>query len=140
MKSIFLLTLLLWMSPLGYSESSPFDRNAENTTLLNPACPATLTGVYADSSRHRQGRVSVHLINQTEKRLIAVKVGFDGRDAAWDNHEFPKNLCLGGKSKAGEGSEAHLARGGCNFRSQHRQRCTCLPFKTDVCRRLCMAG
>jgi hypothetical protein len=32
----------------------------------------------------------VHLVNQTEKRLIAVKVGFDGRDAAWDNHEFPE--------------------------------------------------
>jgi hypothetical protein len=90
MKCIFLLTLLLWMSPLGYSESGPFDRNVENTTLLNPACPATFTGVYADSPRHRQGRVSVHLVNQTEKRLIAVKVGFDGRDAAWDNHEFPE--------------------------------------------------
>jgi hypothetical protein len=89
MKSFFLLTILLWMPPLGHSESSPFDRNVENTTLLNPACPATLTGVYADSSRHREGRVSVHLINQSEKRLVAVKVGFDGRDAAWDNHEFP---------------------------------------------------
>lgn len=66
MKFIFLLTLLLWMSPLAYSESSPFDKNVENTTLLNPARPATLTGVYADSSSHRHGRVSVHLVNQTE--------------------------------------------------------------------------
>jgi hypothetical protein len=88
MKFILLLTILLWLSPLGHSEVGPFDRNVENTTLLNPACPATLTGVYADSAKHRESRVSVHLINQTEKRLIAVKVGFDGRDAAWDNYEF----------------------------------------------------
>jgi hypothetical protein len=29
-------------------------------------------------------------VNQTEKRVIAVKVGFDGFDAALDKHEFPE--------------------------------------------------
>ena len=29
-------------------------------------------------------------MNQTEKRVIAVKVGFDGFDAARDKHEFPE--------------------------------------------------
>jgi hypothetical protein len=89
MKLITLLPLLLWLSHPAYSADSLFDRNIENTTLLNPACPATLTGVYADSLGKGKGRVSVHLVNQTEKRVIAVKVGFDGFDAALDKHEFP---------------------------------------------------
>jgi hypothetical protein len=37
-----------------------------------------------------KGRVSVHLVNQTEKRVVAVKVGFDGFDAALDKLEFPE--------------------------------------------------
>jgi hypothetical protein len=41
--------------------------------------------VFADSKG--KGRVSVHLVNQTEKRVIAVKVAFEGFDAAMD--EFP---------------------------------------------------
>jgi hypothetical protein len=88
MKFMALLALSLWLSHPAYSEKSLFDRNIENTTLLNPACPATLTGVYADSPGKGKGRVSVHLVNQTEKRVIAVKVGFDGFDAAMDKHEF----------------------------------------------------
>jgi hypothetical protein len=87
MKFITLIPLLLCLSSPAYSKNSPFDRNVENTTFLNPACPATLTGVYADSKG--KGRVSVHLVNQTEKRVIAVKVGFEGFDAALDKHEFP---------------------------------------------------
>ena len=90
MKYITLLPRLLWLSSPAYSKNSLFDRNIENTTLLNPACPATLTGVYASSQGERNGRVSVHLVNQTEKRVIAVKVGFDGFDAAHDKHEFPE--------------------------------------------------
>ncbi|HXP09854.1 MAG TPA: hypothetical protein VN828_15225 [Acidobacteriaceae bacterium] len=87
MKFIALFPLLLWLSTAAYPKNSPFDRNVENTTFLNPACPATLTGVYADSKRN--GRVSVHLVNHTEKRVIAVKVSFEGFDAALDKHEFP---------------------------------------------------
>jgi len=90
MKFVTLLPLLLWLSHPANSEKSLFDRNIENTTLLNPACPATFTGVYADSPSKGKGRVSVHLVNQTEKRVIAVKVGFDGFDAALDKHEFPE--------------------------------------------------
>jgi hypothetical protein len=89
-KFITLLPLLLCLSCPAYSKNSPFDRNVENTTILNPACPATLTGVYADSPGKGKSRVSVHLVNQTEKRVIAVKVGFDGFDAALDKHEFPE--------------------------------------------------
>jgi hypothetical protein len=77
---------LLWLCPSAYSKNSLFDRNIENTTLLNPACPATLTGVYADSPGNGEGRVSVHLVNQKERRVIAVKVGFDGFDTALDKH------------------------------------------------------
>ena len=87
MKFITLIPLLLWLSSPAYPKDSPFERNVENTTFLNPACPATLTGVYADSKG--RGRVSVHFVNQTEKRVIAVKVGFEGFDAALDKHEFP---------------------------------------------------
>jgi hypothetical protein len=87
MKFIALFPLLLWLSSPAYSKNPLFDRNVENTTFLNPACPATLTGVYADSKG--KGRVSVHFVNQTEKRVIAVKVGFEGFDAALDKHEFP---------------------------------------------------
>jgi hypothetical protein len=87
-KFIKLFPLLLWLSFPAYSKNSLFDRNVENTTFLNPACPATLTGLYADSKG--KGRVSVHLVNQTEKRVIAIKVGFDGFDAALDKHEFPE--------------------------------------------------
>ena len=83
MKLIALFPLLLWLSSPAYSKNSLFDRNVENTTFLNPACPATLTGVYADSKG--TGRVSVHLVNQTEKRVIAVKVGFEGLTPPWTN-------------------------------------------------------
>jgi hypothetical protein len=85
-KFITLLPLLLCLSCPAYSKKSLFERNIENTTFLNPACPATFTGVYAGSKE--KGRVSVRLVNQTEKRVIAVKVGFEGFDAALDKHEF----------------------------------------------------
>jgi hypothetical protein len=90
MKFISLVPLLLGLASPAYSKNSLFDRNIQNTTFLNPACPATLTGVYADSPAKGEGRVSVHLVNQTEKRVIAVKVGFDGFDAALDKHAFPE--------------------------------------------------
>jgi hypothetical protein len=90
MKFITLLLLLLWLSFPAYAKNSLFDRNIENTTFLNPACPATLTGVYESPEGKGMGRVSVHLVNQTEKRVIAVKVGFEGFDAARDKHEFPE--------------------------------------------------
>jgi hypothetical protein len=87
MKSIRLLSLLLLLPLAAYSGTGPFDRNVENTTFLNPACPATLSGVYADSRRGAD-RVSVHIVNQTEKRVIAVKVGLEGLDATRDTHVF----------------------------------------------------
>src|ERR1700733_10146258 len=40
MKFITLIPLLLCLSSPAYSKNSPFDRNVENTTFLNPACPA----------------------------------------------------------------------------------------------------
>lgn len=88
MKLINLFPLLLWLSSAAYAKHTLFDKNIENTTFLNPACPATFTGVYADAKA--KGRVSVHLVNQTDKRVIAVKVGFEGFDAALDKHEFPE--------------------------------------------------
>ena len=92
MKFITLLPLLLWLSYPAYSENSIFDRNIENTTLLNPACPATLTGVYADSPGKGKGRVSVHLVNQTEKRVIAIKVGLTGSTPPWTNTNSLKHM------------------------------------------------
>ena len=88
MKTAILCLFLLWQPIQASSEETQFDKNVENTTFLNPACPAMLTGVYADSPTRRKGRVSVHLVNESEKRVIAVKVGLDGLDAARDSHPF----------------------------------------------------
>lgn len=86
---IVILCLLLLLLPLdASSENTPFDKNVENTTFLNPACPAMITGVYADSPGRGRGRVSVHLVNESERRVIAIKVGLDGLDAARDSHPF----------------------------------------------------
>jgi hypothetical protein len=38
MKFITLIPLLLCLSSPAYSKNSPFDRNVENITFLNPAC------------------------------------------------------------------------------------------------------
>jgi hypothetical protein len=88
MKIALFCLLLLWPPFHASSEDTRFDKNVENTTFLNPACPAMLTGVYADSSKRTKGRVSVHLVNETERRVVAIKVGLNGFDAARDAHEF----------------------------------------------------
>jgi hypothetical protein len=85
--------LLLCLSLSAYAEK-PFDTNIENTTLLNPACPLTLTGIFADKPGHKETRVSVHFVNQTDKRVIAVKLGLLGLDATRDPHEFPEEYAL----------------------------------------------
>jgi hypothetical protein len=68
----------------GQAKTSMFDNNVNNTTLLNPDCPLMLAGIYQDSALSKRNRVSVHFVNQTESRVIGVKVGFGGRDAVWD--------------------------------------------------------
>jgi hypothetical protein len=85
--------LLLCLSLCAYAEK-PFDSSVENTTLLNPACPLTLTGIFADAGGRRETRVSVHFVNQTDKRVIGVKVGLVGLDATKDPHEFPQEYAL----------------------------------------------
>lgn len=85
--------LLLCVSLSAYAEK-PFDTNIENTTLLNPACPLTLTGIFADRPGRKETRVSVHFVNQTDKRVIAVKVGLLGLDATRDEHAFPEEYAL----------------------------------------------
>jgi hypothetical protein len=85
--------LLLCVSLSAFAEK-PFDTNIENTTLLNPSCPLTLTGIFADKPGRKETRVSVHFVNQTDKRVIAVKVGLSGVDAVRDTHEFPEEYAL----------------------------------------------
>lgn len=85
--------LLLAVSLCAFAEK-PFNKIIENTTLLNPACPLTLTGIFADKPGRKETRVSVHFVNQTDKRIIAVKVGLLGLDATRDKHEFPEEYAL----------------------------------------------
>jgi hypothetical protein len=86
--------LFLFISLSAFAEKSLFDRNVENTTMLNPSCPVTLTGVYANPPGRSGALVSVHFVNQTDKRLIAVKVAIAGYDAAWDKHDFPEEYSV----------------------------------------------
>ena len=89
-----LAVLMLCMSLSAGAEKSPFDANVENTTILNPGCPVTLVGIYAGSP-HRSGTlISVHFVNQTEKRLVAIKFGLVGFDAVRGSHEFPEQYAV----------------------------------------------
>jgi hypothetical protein len=92
MKRIAIVLVCLSLS--AAAEKSPFDANVSNSTMLNPSCPVTLTGIYADSPSRGGTRVSVHFVNQSDKRLIAAKVGLVGFDAARDRHEFPEQYAL----------------------------------------------
>jgi hypothetical protein len=71
-----------------------FDKNVENTTLLNPQCPLTLTGVYFGQPGRSGTPVSVHFVNASEKRMIAVKLGLTGFDATRDSHDFAEPYAL----------------------------------------------
>ena len=90
-KPLAILSLYLAISAFA---ENPFKANVENTTLLNPACPVTLTGIYAGPERHGGARVSVHFVNAGEKRLIAVKLGLTGFDATRDAHDFSEPYAL----------------------------------------------
>jgi hypothetical protein len=67
---------------------SPYRANVENTTMLNPACPVTLTGIYFGQPQRTGTPVSVHFVNASEMKMIAVKLGLTGYDATRDPHEF----------------------------------------------------
>ena len=85
---------LLCVSLAAHAEKTPFDANINNTTLLNPSCPITLTGIYASSAHRGGASISLHFVNQTDKYLIAVKVALVGFDAAWDDHDFPEQYAI----------------------------------------------
>jgi hypothetical protein len=53
-----------------------------------------LTGIYAGSVAGKGPSVSVHFVNQTEKRLIAIKLGLAGYDASRDRHDFPEEYAV----------------------------------------------
>lgn len=69
---------------------SAFKANVENTTMLNPECPVTLMGIYFGHTHSNETPVSVHFANASERKMIAVKLGLTGFDAALDPHEFPE--------------------------------------------------
>jgi hypothetical protein len=72
----------------SFHGESRFKANVENTTMLNPDCPVTLMGIYFGQSQHNGTPVSVHFANASERKMIAVKLGLTGFDAALDPHEF----------------------------------------------------
>jgi hypothetical protein len=80
----YLSLLMVGLSLGGQAKTSMFDSNVSNSTLLNPECPLMLSGIYQDSASSTRNRVSVHFVNETDRRVIGVKVGFEGRDAVWD--------------------------------------------------------
>jgi hypothetical protein len=85
---------MLCVSLTAGAQKNPYDANVDNTTVLNPSCPITLTGLYA-GHQHRTGTlVSIHFVNQTEKRLIAIKVGIIGFDATRDSHDFSEPYAI----------------------------------------------
>jgi hypothetical protein len=92
MKRIAIVLLCLSLS--AAAEKSPFDADVSNSTMLNPSCPVTFTGIYADSPGRGGTLVSVHFVNQSEKRLIAAKLGLIGFDATRDRHEFPEQYAI----------------------------------------------
>ncbi|HEV2275004.1 MAG TPA: hypothetical protein VGR96_12610 [Acidobacteriaceae bacterium] len=91
MKPYILLLLSLTVSAFA---ENPFRANIDNTTMLNPACPVTLTGIYAGSPGRGGTDVSVHFVNASERRVIAVKFGFTGLDATRDAHDFSEPYAL----------------------------------------------
>ena len=92
MKRLLLLSFCLALSAFAADDS--FQANVSNTTMLNPACPVTLTGIYAGPQGHGGARVSVHFVNASEKRIIAVKLGLTGFDATRDAHDFSEPYAL----------------------------------------------
>jgi hypothetical protein len=73
---------------------SPFKDNVENTTMLNPACPVTLIGIYFGQPQRTGTPVSVHFVNASEMKMIAVKLRLTGYDATRDPHEFSEPYAL----------------------------------------------
>ena len=92
MKRIAIVLLCLSLS--AAAEKSSFDADISNSTMLNPSCPVTFTGFYADSPGRAGTLVSAHFVNQSEKRVIAAKLGVIGFDATWDRHEFPEQYAI----------------------------------------------
>jgi hypothetical protein len=73
---------------------SLFDATVSNTTMLNPACPVTLTGIYMGKQEREGTPVSVRFVNASDKRMIAVKFGLTGFDATHDAHAFSESYAL----------------------------------------------
>ena len=92
MKRLVLLLLCFALS--AFAADDPFQANVSNTTMLNPECPVTLTGIYAGPQGHGGARVSVHFVNASERRVIAVKMGLTGFDATRDAHDFSEPYAL----------------------------------------------
>lgn len=88
-----LVVMLLSLSVPAFA-GNRFLTNIENTTVLNPNCPVTLTGLYASHPGRNGAKVSVHFLNQTNKEIIAVKVGLLGYDATRDAYEFPQEYAI----------------------------------------------
>jgi hypothetical protein len=76
------------------AKTAKVDANVSNTTLLNPDCPLTLAGISMDRASSRGNRVSVLFENESDKRVIGIKVGFDGLDAVKDLHPLAKPFSL----------------------------------------------
>lgn len=93
-RALLLILFSLGLSLPLQAAGNPFEVDVENTTLLNPACPVTFTGIYAGEQRSGGAAVSVHFVNAGEKRLIAVKLGLTGFDATRDPHDFPQPYAL----------------------------------------------
>jgi hypothetical protein len=89
-----LVIVILFASAIAIAEKNPYDANVENTTMLNPACPVTLTGLYFGTPRKTGADVSVHFVNQTDKDVIALKFGLVGFDATWDTNSFPDQYAI----------------------------------------------
>ena len=90
----FISLFLVMVSLVARAETPDFETNVLNSTVLNPDCPLTLAGIYQDRASSKRNRVSVHLSNQSDRRVIGVKVGFDGLDAVQDEHPFAKTFAL----------------------------------------------
>lgn len=90
-----LLALILFgLLPTSSFAANRFLTNIENTTVLNPSCPVTLTGLYASHPRGNSAKVSVHFLNQTRKKIVAIKVGLSGYDATRDSYDFPQQYAI----------------------------------------------
>ena len=89
-----LVIAFLCASAIAVAEKNPYAANVENTTMLNPTCPVTLTGLYFGTPRKSGADVSVHFVNQTDKVVIALKFGLVGFDATWDTNSFPDQYAI----------------------------------------------